>query len=934
MARIFMSGFELNSLTQGVELYPTPANAGTVTLSTTTVRTGTYSMRHHPTGGASVAYTIQSIFPTDQSTQAYQRVYLRIASMPVGGPGSVLRFVNVGHSVDSCRISLTTAGKLQLLNSTGGQIGSDSATLSLNTWYCVELRVDASTATGTAEGRLNGVSFANGNNNARGVWGEIGLGHNIVTAADIFFDDWALNDTTGTAQNSWCGEGGIIVLYPNGPGSVNTWNHGNGGVSPGTGGGLAGTSTNWTETTGIPPDDSTSYVRTISAGREDLYTFTNYSGGANDTVNVVAVGSRYRNYVNADNVGAFYNEIVNPATNARWTGSPQFMNVNFWWTWLFQLVTYTQPNSSTPWNVTALNGMQAGMVSTAGTSNELLISGVYITVDALHIDAAIMDNQNGAFTDLSGNRGIGDPETGTVTELISSINRNGADTAAFTETNLVSVPKVTADGFLNVLTDNQTDIETDATGWTSLSNCAVTQTTDASYRGSDSLKLTSSASGTMTAYTQPFTTTKVVVGQSYTAIAQFLAAANARTVRIDMNFYTSGSVFLSGVTGTPVSDATGAWTQATATMVAPATADFVVVIVNVLSTGGASEIHYVDNITVGSAYQNNFAEGANVSNAQISSADAGAFAPEFIQVQKDRDFDAGSFAESAEIFDHAFDFRTTDEYWDVDGIPLHMYTWNIKTIGGTRLALPPLRGNDTQYPYRPGKSFRPKMPDSRVITLLMWAAGVDPVTAEASTIDTYTQFNDNFSFLKKLFWTPQRQVKLTRRWLQGAHNAQIVQATALAQIAGTMEPTMTGRNRADFSVDLLLADPYFYGVEEQFIVPLNQETIIINKGDDDAKFHGVRLQFFGQLINAKLTNISTPHPVSVSVNTSINDGDMVELDVENYTATKASTGATVIGNIGHAGHRSWCVLQPGDNRVTLSGTGDGYCLVTFSPPYL
>ena len=150
----------------------------------------------------------------------------------------------------------------------------------------------------------------------------------------------------------------------------------------------------------------------------------------------------------------------------------------------------------------------------------------------------------------------------------------------------------------NLLTANQASIETDATGWTTTSNCSVARSTAQFLDGVASLMLTSTAAGTMSAKNAPANTVSVTVGVSYTASAAFMAAASARSVEVNINWRDASQSLLSTTSGTPVTDSTTGWTVATVTGTAPANAVYATVEVMVNSTGAASEVHYVDSIGI------------------------------------------------------------------------------------------------------------------------------------------------------------------------------------------------------------------------------------------------------------------------------------------------------------------------------------------------
>src|SRR6185503_19822083 len=133
---------------------------------------------------------------------------------------------------------------------------------------------------------------------------------------------------------------------------------------------------------------------------------------------------------------------------------------------------------------------------------------------------------------------------------------------------------------------------------------------------------------------------------------------------------------------------------------------------------------------------------------------------------------------------------SSNERWLVNNVSLSQYCWAVKTFGGSPPALPTFRGEDIGVAYIPGKLLRSKFPDSRVISLLMWVAGIVSSTGKPST-DPTLQFSDNLRSLHSLVYTPSSQVQLTREWRYTVSGTPtIVAATANAQIAGDMQPTM------------------------------------------------------------------------------------------------------------------------------------------------
>lgn len=285
------------------------------------------------------------------------------------------------------------------------------------------------------------------------------------------------------------------------------------------------------------------------------------------------------------------------------------------------------------------------------------------------------------------------------------------------------------------------------------------------------------------------------------------------------------------------------------------------------------------------------------------------------------------------------------EYWFVGNVCLNTYAWGVTTLGAGR-TLPIMRGNNIQVAYIPGQVYRKKYPDSRVITLSMWTAGIDPNTGQPSTDDQHIQWSNNYRKLQNVFYNVGgSQFPLTRQWIYtlpvstgtpyGVNT--LVQATAMAEIAGDMAPTMQGPTSSAFTVDLLLADPYFYGPPINASIPFNTPTEVVNTGDDVAAYHNNTITMYGPLTFPRLTNSSTlPTATWIQLNTFIAEGDAVVFDIANFTAYRASDGANLSGSVAHSGMKRWMSYSPGTSSMLLTSSNSndtGYVDISFTPPY-
>ncbi len=151
---------------------------------------------------------------------------------------------------------------------------------------------------------------------------------------------------------------------------------------------------------------------------------------------------------------------------------------------------------------------------------------------------------------------------------------------------------------LNLLTDNQASIETDATGWTAEAYCTIARSTVTSLVGSACLEITTTNMNEVNfVKTTPYTTAPVTVGESYTATA-FFSAPSVYFGAVEISWCNSGGTQLSVTTMDQVYVYPGGWTSASVTGVAPASAAYAVVRLRVVEPYTFANLHYVDAISL------------------------------------------------------------------------------------------------------------------------------------------------------------------------------------------------------------------------------------------------------------------------------------------------------------------------------------------------
>jgi hypothetical protein len=265
-------------------------------------------------------------------------------------------------------------------------------------------------------------------------------------------------------------------------------------------------------------------------------------------------------------------------------------------------------------------------------------------------------------------------------------------------------------------------------------------------------------------------------------------------------------------------------------------------------------------------------------------------------------------------------YATNQELWYYNGTALQSPygAWNIATMGGSRFGIPVYRGQNIPVPYRAGQNWRAKYPDSRTVTLTMWAEGLGSAAGFPSA-DQRLGFNNNIQQLRDLFFnngasgSVQGQLQRNWYWTQNG-TPTLVASTAMAEIAGSMDPTMNGRTSASFSVDLLLADPYFYGAQRTQAITTSGTITAFGEGIVGQGFPST-VSAFTVACTAACTVTNTTLGCSFTLSGVTNSP--VTIDVLSQTATD-SLGNNVIGTISHAGARQWMALSTGANAITVS----------------
>jgi hypothetical protein len=211
------------------------------------------------------------------STSQYGRKNISVALGGARGSELWFRFGMMatawGATVVSWGNGSATLGSLYLNNLAGvgyfdlytgpKYMRSTPSILALNNWYLFEFHLYIeNSGSGIFTLKVDGAVVANYNP----IDTHYGEGDFTVTwiqvqgPATTYFDDLALNDNSGGADNGWCGYGGIARLAPTGPGDLTQLF-----PFPATG------TANWPYVKEVPQDGDATYIWGTGTAQEDLY---------------------------------------------------------------------------------------------------------------------------------------------------------------------------------------------------------------------------------------------------------------------------------------------------------------------------------------------------------------------------------------------------------------------------------------------------------------------------------------------------------------------------------------------------------------------------------------------------------------------------------------------------------------------------------------
>jgi hypothetical protein len=202
-------------------------------------------------------------------------VYLRariLFTSPISSEVLIFPIFLSGGNVQAA-LGVSPASKFSFIR--GSTLVEESSILAMDDrWYLIEIYYKAHNTTGSFVTYIDGnlcINFTGDTEQYTGTgFNQLMYNARQADVGNLCIDDVAMNDTTGTVDNSWCGEGHITMIYPSGSGTINNFLN-SGSVSG---------SANYLYVSDFPSDGNTSYVYCSGSnvGFKDQYAMSNFNG--------------------------------------------------------------------------------------------------------------------------------------------------------------------------------------------------------------------------------------------------------------------------------------------------------------------------------------------------------------------------------------------------------------------------------------------------------------------------------------------------------------------------------------------------------------------------------------------------------------------------------------------------------------------------------
>lgn len=342
MTRVFSTGIEMGDTTEWDAIVP--GATGTVTIETTTVRSGTYALKLYSQGiGAYVSHTLATPVSELYVRAAFQFDTNNIENAPVI------------QLLDSASAELGTVyvGSDNVLHADigGSDVATGATTLVVDTWYLLEARLKVADSSGIFQVRLDGATEINFSGDTKpGSTTTIDYvrfqgGVTWASSGTTYVDDIGINDTNGTRDTSWCGDGHIVAYAINANGTYTDLAIG-GGTPPANA---------WQAVDEVPANDDTDYIYSTTAAEKSTFT-TTPSGLSGVTIKQMWVEARAKEDTATGETIALF--LRNGSTDH--TGTYTALTTSY--TKVFREDHPINPDTSSDWTVNAMDNAEVGVI--------------------------------------------------------------------------------------------------------------------------------------------------------------------------------------------------------------------------------------------------------------------------------------------------------------------------------------------------------------------------------------------------------------------------------------------------------------------------------------------------------------------------------------------------------------------------------------------
>lgn len=363
MTRLLMCGWESGLLEEdlGTTYLVATFNNPQVSVQGTGGRSGTYYMRCllDTTTAARLGTAARRYTLSGNPTEGWARFGFYTPTLNNNEGGPIVFFRIYGDSLaEQFRLHIGYADRIiRLANAANTTLASSASATNGDAWNLIQVRWQfTSTTAGVVEVYLNNVQVINYSgdvvsaSNTNVVTLELCFDRTAVTnttgGTNSFygFDDFAVNNTSGTLNNGKPLDARITMIRPNGAGTSATWSRG--GTDSGS---------NWGQVDETPMTGATDYVQASAVADRDLYALANLPS---DAGSVVAVQTVYYAQNSAGGGDALAPTLKSSATTTE--GTAQTLPVGYG---ILQQIWETDPNTSAAWTVPAVNALEGGFTA-------------------------------------------------------------------------------------------------------------------------------------------------------------------------------------------------------------------------------------------------------------------------------------------------------------------------------------------------------------------------------------------------------------------------------------------------------------------------------------------------------------------------------------------------------------------------------------------